>query len=83
MCHKELTKSLSTLVECKIVGCNLATVLCWLGVSRPSAYVGIVGLRVWTPTGELSIYIPRGSRPSNRVGIVQTHNYKHEIVLLA
>ena len=51
--------------------------------SRPSAYVGIVGLRVWTPTGELGISIPRGSRPSNRVGIVETYNYKHEIVLLA
>ena len=54
-----------------------------VGGSRPSAYVGIVGLRVWTPTGELGISIPRGSRPSNRVGIVETYNYKHEIVLLA
>lgn len=61
----------------------VTTVLCWWGGSRPSAYVGIVGLRVWTPTGELGISIPRGSRPSNRVGIVETYNYKHEIVLLA
>ena len=60
-----------------------ATVLCWWGGSRPSAYVGIVGLRVWTPTKELGISIPRGSRPSNRVGIVETYNYKHGIVLLA
>ena len=54
-----------------------------VGGSRPSAYVGIVGLRVWTPKEELDISIPRVSRPSNRVGIVGTYNYKHEIVLLA
>ena len=60
-----------------------ATVLCWWGGSRPSAYVGIVGLRVWTLTGEVGTSIPRGSRPSNRVGIVETYNYNHEIVLLA
>ena len=37
-----------------------------VGGSRPSVYVGIVGLRAWIPPEELGMSIPRGPDPHTR-----------------